>query len=231
LSFLSSFSYGKSIDNGSGIRTTDGDSLTPSNNYDLKLETGLSAFDFRKRSTTSWIWELPVGHSRRFLNRGGIVDFVLGGWQLGGILTIQDGFPFTVTCGPGNVQNGGGGCYPDSTGVDWRLPDGERSRTRWFNTDAFVDRNPALGPISVFRYGTVRRNSLIGPGLKSFDASFDKKFQVAGDYLELRVEVFNLPNLPIWGQPGTQLRTPTFGVINSTRLDSRQIQMGLKYVF
>ena len=39
LSFLSSFSYGKSIDNGSGIRTSDGDSLTPSNNYDLRLET------------------------------------------------------------------------------------------------------------------------------------------------------------------------------------------------
>jgi hypothetical protein len=50
-------------------------------------------------------------------------------------------------------------------------------------------------------------------------------------HLELRVEVFNVPNLPIWGQPGNQLRTPTFGVINSTRLDSRQIQLGLKFVF
>ena len=64
--------YGKSIDNGSGIRTTDGDSLTPSNDYDLGLETGLSAFDFRKRWTTSWIWELPVGRDRRFMNHGGV---------------------------------------------------------------------------------------------------------------------------------------------------------------
>jgi hypothetical protein len=52
VSFLTSYSYGKSIDNGSGIRTSDGDSLTPSNNYDLGLETGLSAFDFRQRWTT-----------------------------------------------------------------------------------------------------------------------------------------------------------------------------------
>jgi hypothetical protein len=228
ISFLSSFSYGKSIDNGSGIRTSDGDPLTPSNNYDLKLETGLSAFDFRKRSTTSWIWELPVGRDRRWLSGGGVADFLLGGWQLGGILTLQDGFPFTLSCGPGNVQNGGGGCYPDSTGIDWRLPSNQRSRTRWFNTDAFVDRNPPGGP---FRYGTVHRNSLIGPGITSLDASIDKKFPVGTNYVEFRAEVFNLPNLPIWGQPGATLRTPDFGVITSTRLDSRQIQLGLKFVF
>ena len=71
ISFLSSFSYGKSIDNGSGVRTTDGDSLTPSNNYDLNLETGLSAFDFRKRWTTSWLWDLPFGKNRALLNHGG----------------------------------------------------------------------------------------------------------------------------------------------------------------
>jgi len=227
--FLSSFSWGKSIDNGSGIRTTDGDSLTPSNNYDLDLERGLSAFDFRRRLTTTWLWELPFGRDKHWMNEGGVAAAVLGGWQFGGILTLQDGFPFTVTCGPGNIQNGGGICYPDSTGVDWRLARNERTRTRYFNTEAFVDRNPAGGP---FRYGTVGRNSLIGPGFISLDASANKKFTLSGDtHLELRVEAFNLPNLPIWNQPGSQLRTPNFGVINSTRLDSRQVQVGLKLVF
>ncbi len=231
LSFLSSFSYGKSIDNGSGIRTTVGDSLTPSNAYDLALETGPSAFDFRKRWTTSWIWELPFGEGRRFMNRGGVANYVLGGWQLGGILTLQDGFPFTVTCGPGNVQNGGGVCYPDwnPAGADWKLPASERSRTRYFNTAAFVDRDPALG--TAFRYGTVKRNSLVGPGITSLDMSVDKKFAVADNYLEFRLEIFNVPNLPIWAQPGSQLRTPNYGVITSTRMDSRQIQLGLKFVF
>jgi Carboxypeptidase regulatory-like domain len=229
LSFLSSFSWAKSIDNGSGIRTTDGDSLTPSNNYDLDLERGLSAFDFRRRWTTSWLWDLPIGADKRWLNRGGVLDWVIGGWQVGGIVTLQDGFPFTVECGGGTIQNGGGVCYPDPTGIDWRLPADERSRTRYFNTDAFVDRNPAGGP---FRYGTVARNSLIGPGIVSIDASANKRFRLAGSsYAEVRVEVFNLPNHPIWSQPGRTLRTPTFGVITSTRMDSRQIQLGVKLVF
>jgi hypothetical protein len=229
LSFLSSFSYGKSIDNGSGIRTTDGDSLTPSNNYDLELETGLSAFDFRRRWTSSWLWDLPFGTNRQLMNRSGVANLVLGGWQVGGILTLQDGFPFTLQCSSGTVQNGGGICYPDSTGADWQLPASDRTRTHYFNTDAFVDRTNPGGP---FRYGTVPRNSLIGPGIVSLDASANKRFTLgASKYLEARLEVFNLPNRAIWNQPGSQLRTPSYGVITSTRLDSRQIQLGVKYVF
>jgi hypothetical protein len=229
ISFLSSFSYGKSVDNGSGIRTSVGDPLTPSNNYDLKLETGPSAFDFRKRWTTSWIYELPFGQDRKYMNTNKALDYVLGGWQIGGILTFQDGFPFTLGCSTGTVQNGGGGCYPDPApgNPDWRLDN--PTRERWFNTAAFVDRNPEFG--TGFRYGTVRRNSVIGPGIKSFDMSFNKNFRIADDNLEFRVEIFNLPNVAIWGQPGSQLGTPTYGVINSTRLDSRQVQIGLKYVF
>ena len=163
------------------------------------------------------------------MNRRGVLDWVLGGWQLGGIATLQDGFPFTVLCGGGAIQNGGGVCYPDATGEDWRLPASERTRTRYFNTSAFIDRNP---PGGLFRYGTVARNSLIGPGIVSIDASANKRFRLKGSsYAEVRVEVFNLPNHPIWNQPGNTLRTPTFGVITSTRMDSRQIQLGMKVVF
>ena len=229
LSFLSSFSYGKSTDNGSGVRTSVGDPLTPSNNYDLDLEYGPSAFDFRKRWTTSWIYELPFGADRKYMNSNTALDYVLGGWQIGGILTFQDGFPFTLGCSTGAVQNGGGGCYPDPApgAPDWRLDD--PTRERWFNTAAFVDRNPEYG--TGFRYGTVKRNTVVGPGIKSFDMSFNKNFRIADDNLEFRIEVFNLPNAAIWGQPGSQLGTPTYGVITSTRLDSRQVQIGLKYVF
>jgi hypothetical protein len=229
LTFLSSFSWSKSIDNGSGIRTSVGDSLTPSNDYNLEMERGLSAYDFRHRWTTSWVWELPVGKGKRWLGDNRVADLVLGGWQLGGIFTLQDGFPFTVTCGPGNIQNGGGVCYPDSTGANPNLSRDQQARTRFFNTDAYVDRIPAGGN---FRFGTTSRNSVIGPGIISFDASANKKFYLTeAKFVEFRTEIFNLPNHPVWNQPGTQLRTPNYGVITSTRLDSRQLQFALKLVF
>ncbi len=230
ISFLSSFSYGKSIDNGSGIRTSTGDPLTPSNNYDLELETGPSAFDFRKRWTTSWIWELPFGQDRRYMNSGGVADFVLGGWQLGGILTLQDGFPIHV-------------------GLQHRRR-AERRRRMLSGSRAW---EPGLAagrsnPRTLVQYGRIRRPQ---PGVRdgvplwNGEAEFGRRAR----HQELRpVDQQEFPRSatitwssalkcsisrtrPIWGQPGTQLGTPNYGVITSTRLDSRQVQLGLKYVF
>ena len=92
-------------------------------------------------------------------------------------------------------------------GSDWQLSGSERSRTRYFNTDAFVDRTDPGGP---FRYGTVPRNSLIGPGIISLDASANKRFMMGGrSTIELRIEVFNLPNLPSGVSPGTSCERRT----------------------
>jgi len=226
---LSSYAYGKSIDNGSGVRTTDGDSLTPSNDYNLGLERGLSAFDFRQRLTTSWLYELPFGKGQRFMNTGGVANAILGGWQFGGILTLQDGFPITALCGPGLIQNGGGVCYPNATGISPKLNRSEQKRERFFNTDAFVDLAPGRPQ---FVFGNAARNTIIGPGIISFDASANKKFSFGESrYLEFRTEFFNMPNHPIFSPPGRDLRTTNYGVITSTKIDSRQIQFGLRFVF
>lgn len=228
---LSSFAYAKSIDNGSGIRTTDGDSLTPSNNYNLGGERGLSAFDFRKRLTTSLLYELPFGKGKRLLgttNR--LADAVVGGWQVGTILTLQDGFPATATCGAGSVQNSETTCYPDATGVNPNLSRGDQDPKRWFNTSAFVDRIPGLGP--QFRYGNSGRNTIIGPGLIAWDFSAMKKFKITESMnVEFRTEFFNFPNHPVWGQPGTSPGTSSYGVISGTRVESRQLQFGLKFTY
>ncbi len=230
LTVLSAYSYSKSIDVGSGIRTTDGDKLTTSDTANLRRERGLSAFDFRQRWTTSWLYELPIGKGRRFLSgASGAANVILGNWQLGSILTLQDGFPLTANCGPGNIQNGGDGCYPDSVGINPNLPRSQKKVARFFNTEAFIDRLPG-GP--QFRYGNSGRNTIIGPGIISWDFSAIKTFhftEQAG--LEFRTEVFNLPNHPIFNPPGTTLRVSSYGVISSTKIDSRQIQFGLKLHF
>ena len=232
---LSSYAYSKSIDNGSGVRTTDGDPLTPMDpNNSLWRDRGLSAFDFRHRLTNSFLYELPFGRGRRYGISNSVGNALFGGWQVGGILTFQSGFPFSAFCGPGNIQNGAGGwCAPDAlAGVSGN--GGPKTVAQYFNTSAFVDRlgqNPAA--ITDFRFGTGGRNTLIGPGIAGLDASINKAFawNEGRHKIDLRGEFFNLPNHANFSQPGSSLRTPNYGVISSTRIDSRQIQVALRYSF
>jgi hypothetical protein len=231
---LGSYAYSKSIDNGSGVRTTDGDPLTPMDpDRALWRDRGLSAFDFRHRLTTSFLLELPFGKGRRIPLTHAAANAILGGWQLGGILTFQSGFPLTAYCGPGNIQNGAGGwCAPDVV-AGAKGNDGPKTVEQYFNTAAFVDRlgqNP--NAITDFRFGTAGRNTIIGPGIASLDASVSKVFSLKErHHLDLRGEFFNLPNHAIFAQPGSTLRTATYGVITGTRIDSRQIQVALRYSF
>ena len=93
-------------------------------------------------------------------------------------------------------------------------------------------RRPQSGGRNGFRYGTVKRNSVVGPWHQQLRRLGQQELHgSADDHVEFRIEIFNLPNQAIWGQPGSQLRTPTYGVITSTRMDSRQVQIGLKLVF
>lgn len=235
VTLLGSYAYSKSMDNGSGIRTTDGDPLTPMDPAGaLWRDRGLSAFDFRHRLTTSFLYELPFGKGRAMDISNPAADAVLGGWQLGGILTFQSGFPFSPFCGPGNIQNGAGGwCAPDAI-AGAKGNDGPKTVAQYFNTAAYVDRlGQNAAAITDFRYGTSGRNTLIGPGIASLDVSINKafKFMDGNHQVDLRGEFFNLPNHPVFGQPGSALRTAAYGVITSTRIDSRQIQVALRYTF
>ena len=231
---LSAYAWSKSIDNGSGVRTTDGDALTPSNNYNLRAERGRSAFDFRHRLTNSFLYELPFGKGKQWMNTGGVANAILGGWQLGGIITFQSGFPASIFCGPGNWQNNDTTCYADAVGIAPDLPGDQRGPSRFFNTAAFSNRGVGVsaGSLTSYRYGNVGRNVLTGPRIVDVDASVIKQWSLGESRrLEFRAEFFNLPNHPIFGQPDTSPGNPTYGQLTSTRIDPRDVQMALKIVF
>jgi hypothetical protein len=231
---LSSYSYGKSIDNGSGSRQATGDAFTPSDNNNLRGERGLSAFDFRSRWTTSFLYELPFGKGKHLLGGANpIVNVIAGGWQMGGIFTLQAGFPFSVSCSSNpTYQNNDATCRADAVGIDPKLSSDLRGPGKWFNTAAFVNRVDFVPGVGPYRVGNAGRNNVIGPGITALDFSMAKSFQFTErTKLEFRSEFFNLPNHPIFGQPGATVGNPTYGVIGSTRLDSRQIQFGMKLSF
>jgi len=224
LSVLGGYTLSKSMDNGSGIRTLNGDTLFPQNSFCLDCEWGPSVFDVRHRLTASILYELPFGPGKPFL-QDGVGGAVLGGWQISTIISMSSGFPRTAYVGTDRSNTGGGQDRPNATGLDPTLPGDQQSIARWFNTDAYV-----LQPLGSF--GNAGRNTFTGPGISNVDASIIRNFRIAASKtLQFRLEAFNLLNNPIWNDPNTTLTSPLYGTINSTRRPMREMQLALKFVF
>jgi hypothetical protein len=80
-----------------------------------------------------------------------------------------------------------------------------------------------------FRYGNSGRNTIIGPGIIDWDFSAMKRFRFTErSNLEFRAEFFNIPNHPIFANPGLSVSTLSYGVIGGTVVDSREIQFALR---
>jgi hypothetical protein len=224
LTYLVGYTWSRSIDNASSIRSHDGDTLFPQNSYNIAAERALSTFHTAHRLVTSTLYELPFGKGNRFLDKGGIANVLLGGWQLGSIITIQTGNPRTVTSGVDQAVTGGGFDRPNATGEDAVLPKSERATGRYFNTGAFV-----LQPRGTF--GNTGRNTLIAPGILNWDFSTLKNFRIAERHeIQFRFEGFNFANHAQWNPPDTNRSSGNFGRINSVRT-MRELQFGIKYIF
>src|SRR2546425_4357746 len=98
LSFLGAYTFAHSINDNEGDEGFGGGqgNAAPQDDNNLQLDRGRAVNDARQRLVLSYIYELPFGTGRRFLNRGGPVNVILGGWQGSGITSYQSGFPFSV---------------------------------------------------------------------------------------------------------------------------------------
>jgi hypothetical protein len=222
LSLLSSYAFSKAISNAPQYRNAGGangsENSPPQNSYNLRAERSLASFDVRQRWVNSFVYDLPFGKNR-----------VLGGWQVSGILTLQDGFPFTINLAGDTAGIGGGtgGILIRANpvaGQSYQLPADRKSTAQWFNTAAFV-APPA------FQFGVLGRNTVVGPGLANLDATIARKFQVTERLaLQARGEFFNLMNHPNFNLVGRIINQPNFGGVLS-QFDPREIQLALKLSF
>ena len=223
LTTLVSYTWSKSIDETSGIRTEDSDSLFSQDGNCMRCERGLSAFDNRQRLVVSGLYDLPVGKGRSWNVGNRFANGVVGGWQIGSILTWRSGFPINPSAGVNRANTTINVDRPNATGISQSLDN--RSTAEWFNTAAF-----ALSPL--YSFGNAGRNSVIGPPGFYLDFSAHKEFRVKeGQALQFRWEAFNLLNHPVWGFPNTNFSSPQFGRITSTNGSMRQMQFALKYNF
>jgi hypothetical protein len=189
-----------------------------------KTNKGRTEFDARHRLALSYIVELPFGRGKHWgSNWAGIVDVLLGGWQINGLTTISTGTPVDSSLGVDNAGTGGGGAddRPNLVGDPNNSP---KTPEQWFNTSAFV-----LGPAG--QYGNAARNVITAPGINNFDFSIFKNFRFAERHaLQFRAEFFNGFNHTQFDLPNTVFGTANFGRIFSAG-DGRQIQFALKYSF
>jgi hypothetical protein len=227
LTYLVAYTWSKSIDVGcSGFFGIE--SCSVQDPYNIKGDRSVSGFDLTHVLSASATAPLPFGRGRRFANSGGFVNYVVGNWQLNGILTLTSGMPYNVFISSdipnvGNFAPFSGNVRGNVTG-DPNLSN--PSTTEWFNTAAFAPPDP-------FTFGNSGRNSLRADWFKNLDVSLFKDFPFGERRsLQFRAEAFNVTNTPTWGIPVNDLNNHAqFGSITSTRSTERQLQLSLKLYF
>lgn len=227
LSVLGAYTFAKSLSSADISSVGGGAYIAGIQDYfNLAADKAPSGFDIRHRLSVAAIYDIPL-----FKNAStAVVRTLLGGWQLGTIITEQTGFASAM----------GGSGDTTGTGIGSRLSvvPGQSvnvsnpNRDRWFNTAAFMDAAPG-------QWGNNSRMPIHLPGLNNVDASATKNFRFGERAnVQFRTEFFNFFNHVNLGAPGTDLHAPnTFGRITSASqgagvaTDGRVIQLGLKMQF
>jgi outer membrane receptor protein involved in Fe transport len=214
-SLMASYTWSKMIDDASG------DGTVSPNPFDQKFNRGLSNLDIPHRFVGSFVYELP-----RFQNGMALLKYVVGGWDVNGIVSLQSGTTFTVISGRDNSFTGVNQDRADLIGnpyLDAGRPNGQLV-DRYFNIDAFAFN--AIGT-----YGTAGRNILRGPGDVNLDFGLFKNIPVTERHkVQFRMETFNALNRVNLGNPNANRSAAAFGRITSAG-SPRVIQLALKYQF
>jgi hypothetical protein len=215
-----SYIYSKSIDDASSIGG--GAVVVAQNPFDIAADRGLSSFDQRHKFTGNWIYDLPFGENRRFLQKG-FVSHVLAGWQWSGNFTVASGLPFTVRVlgGTVDIQRGVSGSLRANLVPGESVSVSNPTTKEWFNTGAFCQpettvTNPSATCVNASgtTFGDAGRNILEGPGQVTLDMSLNKTIQIK-EYrsLDLRITANNVFNYVNFTSLGTVVNSTTFGEV------------------
>ncbi len=222
LTLMASYTYSKSIDDGSASANDANLHQIPNN---FRLDRALSAFDVRNRFTFSGLWELPFGKNKRFFSgASGVGAWFANGWQANTVVQFQSGLPFSVTTQADRSQTGVGATERPNRVANGNLPVSQRKPAQWFDIAAFQ-----LNPLGT--YGNSGRNILFQNGTKNVDLSLFKNNMFAERFnLQFRAEFFNLLNDTNFAAPAAAVDGPKFGVVSGTG-PAREIQFALKLLF
>jgi hypothetical protein len=202
--------------------------MSHQNSYDLEASWALASYDINHRFVISYLYEIPVGRSRRFFSSApALVNAIIGGWQFNGITTLQAGTPLSITA---NNTAGvfGARTQPNNNGNDPRLDGAVEERLgRYFDTTVYTQP-------TAFTFGNepIFSPVLRAHGVRNFDLSFFKNFEVrSGITAQFRIEALNAFNRVQFSAPNTSVTSTSFGVITGQANAPRQLQFGFKVLW
>jgi hypothetical protein len=229
LTYLVSYTWSKSLDLGcTGWYGVEGCSIQ--NPYNLQADKGPAATDLRHIFSGAWVYALPFGKGKTMSSDNRVLDAVIGGWNLNGVLSLSSGTPFDVgtshdVANTGNYNYGNGYGYERLNVVGSFYPS-SKGPNGWINTSSFQ-----LPTANTF--GNLGRNSLRSDWGKNLDLSIFREFPFTERFrMEFRFEMFNATNTPVWAVPVTSIDdSKNFGKVTHAANIPRQLQFGLKLYF
>jgi hypothetical protein len=226
-SFMTNYTWSKFLSNydSSGWGSRNGTN-TIQNSFARNSTYSLSNFDVPQNWKGSVIYTLPFGKGQRFLNRGGVANLLLGGWQVSSLFLYQSGNVFTVQMNSNSTNSQANSQYPNVVpGVP--LYPSQKTAALWFNPAAFVSPGQ-------YTYGDAGRNILRGPRYSDVDFSAAKTVplpKLERGQLQFRFDATNALNHTSLGIPNSSIGSSSVGQITGAALSGRTLQLGARLSF
>jgi outer membrane receptor protein involved in Fe transport len=183
-------------------------------------------FDRHQTFVQSYVYDLPFGVGRKWLNHG-LAAKTIGGWQINGILTLMTGTPMTFGANGSSLNTPGASQTADQVAEVTKLygiNTPSKGGSPWFSQASFVQ------PTGV-RFGSSGRNTLSGPNFFNADLSIFKIFNFTEKMkMEIRGESFSVTNTPQFNNPTTDVSNSNYGYVTGAG-GGRGLQLGAKISF
>jgi len=244
LTLGSQWTWGHSLGDTGGSN----EAQTTVNPFNFSQDWGNNAFDVRHSFNATGLYEIPVGHGRRFFkNTPKGIDLLLGEWELGGVMNARTGLPIDITMVRNDivyrvnstgqyvgsaidavqttpvVNNPWGGAFRNN-----RRPSIVPGVSPFLSNPA--DGRVFLNPVAFTipapgTYGNLGRWAVHGPSLSQFDLTLHKRFPVTEKArLEFRAEIYNLFNHTNFANPVSRLN-------DALGVNANQLQPGRPYSY